>query len=148
MMMDLQNLLSDDQNLAVAIGTHVSTNTIDLGTPGTDNMGNVVAYDVGKGEPLDMLIQVTETFTSAGAATVTAQIIESASADLSSPTVLSSSAAIALATLAAGYQFRLNSVPAGVSKRYLGVQYVVGTAATTAGKVTAGIVLDKQTTTV
>ena len=50
----------------------------------------------------------------------------------------------ALATLIAGYQFRL-AVPPGVSKRYLGLRYTVGTAETTAGKVTAGLVIDKQT---
>jgi translation initiation factor 6 (eIF-6) len=36
-------------------------------------------------------------------------------------------------------------LPGGLNERYLGVQYVIGTATMTAGKVTAGIVANKQT---
>jgi hypothetical protein len=69
-------------------------------------------------------------------------------ANLSSPTVLSETPAIALATLAAGYQFRLKTIPMGVTKRYLGMQYVVAGATTTAGAITSGIVATRQSTSI
>lgn len=145
MYLDKQTLLSDDQDLSQAAGTYVSTNTIDLGTAGTiPHLGGTPLMDIGRGNEPDLLCQITETFTSGGAATLTVQLIQSANADLSSPTILQTTPALALATLVAGYQFRLR-IPPGISARYLGVQYVIGTATTTAGTVTAGIVLDKQT---
>lgn len=149
MIFDKQTLLSEDQDLAQAAGTYVSTNTIDLSAQDTVPPGfqarGTPPYDIGRGgQPPELVIQVTETFTSGGAATLKAEIIMSANADLSSPTVLQSSAVIALATLVAGYQFRL-ALPPGISARYLGVQYVIATATTTAGKCTAGLVADRNT---
>ena len=145
MILDKQNLWSDAQSIAAAAGTVVSTNAIDLGAAQTDTLGNTLPRDPGRGGQVEMIATLTETVTSGGAATVQAQLVSSANADLSSPTVLQSTAALALATLKAGYQFRL-ALPAGINQRYIGMQYVIGTATTTAGKVTAGIVAAKQTT--
>lgn len=150
MLFDKQNLFSDQQNLAQAAGTYTSTNAIDLGAnpaaPLVNSAGGTFTpiKDLGRGGQAELVAQVTETFTSGGAATVTAQLIQSAASNLGSPTVLASSQAIAVASLVAGYQFRIE-VPVGVSQRYLGMQYVIGTAATTAGKVTAGFTTDRQT---
>ena len=144
MMLDKQNTLSDMQTIAAVASTIVSTNAIDLGAAATDTVGNSVLSDAGRSRA-ELLVQVTETVASAGAATVQAQIITSASANLGTPTVVGSSEVIALATLVAGYQFRVGLNP-GVLQRYLGCQYIIGTATTTAGKVTAGIVDAKQTT--
>lgn len=144
MMIDRQNLLSDAQNLAQAAGTYLSTNTIDLGVAGTDALGNTVINDVGRGHKGELLAQVTETFTSGGAGTLAVNVVQSANADLSSATVLHGTPALALATLRAGYQFRI-ALPAGITQRYIGLQYVIATATMTAGKVTAGLVEAKQT---
>ncbi len=137
MLLDKLTTFSDQQTIAAVASTIASTYSVDVGAAGTDNMGNTPIQDIGR-TPVDLLVQVTETVTSAGAATVTFQLIHSDNADLSSPTILATTPAIALATLVAGYQARLGMAP-GVTKRYIGVQYVIGTATTTAGKVTAGL---------
>lgn len=143
MILDKQNLLSDAQSLAVAAGSHLSTNTIDLGASGTSPiLGQLAARDVGQGEPLDLLVQVVTTAT--GGTSVQAQVVQADDAALSSNLeVLAESGVIPTAQLVAGYQFKVAFVPIGVTKRYLGVRYVtVGTH--TAGAVTAGIVADRQ----
>lgn len=145
MMLDVQNLLSDQQNLAQAAGNYLSTNTIDLGATGTIPLGGSPVSDPGRARAVELFAQVTETFTSGGAGTLQFQLVTADSADLATNlTVVQETAAIALATLVAGYQARL-AMPAGIAKRYLGLRYVIATAAMTAGKVTAGIALDKQT---
>ena len=146
-MLDAQTRLCNNQSIAAAAGTVVSENTIDLaltGAVGTDDAGNTIYSDPGRSPKVELLCQITETVTSGGAATVQAQLITSAADNLSSPTVIASTAAIALASLVAGYQFRLE-IPPGLAQRYLGVQFVIATATTTAGKVTAGIVDVKNT---
>jgi hypothetical protein len=151
MLMDAENLLSDSQNLAQAAGSYVSTNTIDTGPTSSPAEGiqarGAPTRDFGRSRAGDLLVQVDQTFTSGGAATLLVDVIMSDNADLSSPTVLNSTPAIALATLVAGYQFRVG-LPVGITKRYLGLRYTIGTAAMTAGTVTAGIVLDRQTSTI
>jgi hypothetical protein len=53
---------------------------------------------------------------------------------------------LAKAALIAGYIFAISGrLPPGITQRYLGLQFVIGTATVTAGTVTAGIVLDEQT---
>lgn len=115
--------------------TAVSTNTIDLG----------VARDMAYGKTLFAIVQVDETVTAAGAATVTFQIVTSAAAALSSPTVIAQTDAIGKAELTAGRKLIeipvapavLNAQPVG--QRYLGLQYTVATGPLTAGKFTATI---------
>lgn len=143
MMFDKETLLSNAQ--APTTGTTVSTNSYDLGAAGTvPGLGGTVPYDVGKGKMVEVDVQVTTTCTSGGSNTTKAQLITSASADLSTPTVIASSEAIAVATLIAGYRFRLRGITQGVTQRYLGVQYVIATADLTAGAFTAGVILDVQ----
>lgn len=148
MMLDKQNMFSEAQSVAAVASTIVSTNSVDLGAAGTTPTGASIIYDIGRSNEVKVFAQVTTAVTSGGSATVQVQLIHSDNADLSSPTVLVETAAIAVASLVAGYQFRLGVVPVGVSKRYLGMQYVIATATTTAGKITSGIVLDKQTTSI
>jgi hypothetical protein len=120
--------------------TAVSTNTIDLGT----------ARDIGTGEPLEVDVTVDVTATAAGAATVNFQVISSAAAALTSPTIVSQTDAIPVANLTAGRKpiririspHVLNALPIG--QRYLGLQYTVGTGPLTAGAFTASIVRDGQ----
>lgn len=142
MMMDNELLLSDEQDISQVAGTYVSTNTIDLGTAGTiPGLGGTPIADVGRGTPPVLSIIINEAVTSGGAAEVDFQLIQSANADLSSPTVVCATGAIAKATLVSGYRARL-AIPKGISARYLGVQYVISTNTTTAGTVTAALVWD------
>ena len=142
MILDKQNLFSDRQSL-IPTTPILSTNTIDLGASGVSPiLGQLPARDVGQGEPLDLLVQVVETAT--GGTSVIAAVIQADDAALTSNVeVLAQSGVVALASLVAGYQFKVPFVPTGINKRYLGVRYT--TAGTfTAGLVTAGIVADRQ----
>lgn len=127
MILDKQNLFSDDQEVTV---TADSTNVIDLGIAG-----------MGKGEPVRLLAQVTTTFD--GGTSIQASLVTSDSSTFNGATTLVETAAIAEAVLLAGYEFGLGGfMPEGI-KRYNKLVYtVVGTM--TAGAITAGFLLDKQ----
>lgn len=119
----------------------VSANTVDLS----------VARDMGSGEELNVSITVDQTVTAAGAATVNFQVISSAAAALSSPTILGQTDAIGKAELTAGRKPIVVPIPRAalisaqaLGQRYLGVQYTVATGPLTAGQFTAYIVIDAQ----
>lgn len=127
MILDKQNLFSDDQEVTV---TADSTNVIDLGIAG-----------MGKGEPVRLLAQVTTTFD--GGTSLQASLVTSDSSTFNGATTLVETAAIAEAVLLAGYEFGLGGFMPEEIKRYNKLVYtVVGTM--TAGAITAGFLLDKQ----
>jgi len=128
MLIDKQNQFSDAQAVT-STGSTASTNIVDLG----------VARDIGGAvtEQLMLLCQVVTAFTSGGSATLQVQV--QTSPDNSSWSTLAESAAIAVAALVQGYRFFENGVP-GPTSRYLRLNYVVGTAAMTAGKLDAALV--------
>lgn len=117
--------------------TAVSTNTIDLGSN----------RDIGAGSDIKVVFGVDVSATAAGAATVTFQVISSASASLTSPTILAQTDAIGKAELTAGRRPISLDIAASVlaaqpvGQRYLGVQYTVATGPLTAGSFTSTLVL-------
>jgi hypothetical protein len=120
-----------------SIGSTPSTNVVDLG----------VVRDIGGAvtDNLALLVQVVTAFTSGGSATLQVQFQTSPdNATWSNPAM---SDAIPVAQLVAGYKFLVDEIP-GPTSRYLRLNYVVGTAAMTAGTLTAAIVpsLDVQPT--
>jgi hypothetical protein len=142
-------VLSQDLGLpgsSGAIGTTESTNWIDIGS------GNA-AKNIGSGSPLQILVTVTEAFTSGGSgATVAIQPALSAADTGTSPEELGTIAGgpIAVASLTAGkqYSFTLPAIePAYVAAgmRFLGLNFVIATATLTAGMINAAITVDPQT---
>jgi hypothetical protein len=113
-----------------------STNTIDLS----------VVRDLGPGRNLFAVWTVDAAAVAAGAATVTFQVITSAAAALSSPTVVAQTDAIPKADLTAGRKAFAQRIDPAVllaqpnGQRYLGVQYTVGTGPLTAGAFSCAIV--------
>lgn len=129
MITDAQLLFSDQQADVRNAATYVSTNTVDLG----------VARDIGNGQTLYVEFTVDDAFT--GGTSVQFQVISSAAAALTSPTVLATTPAIVDATLITGYRTQLAIPPVvGNGQRYLGVQ-AVGVGTHSAGKFSARLVL-------
>ena len=132
MILDALLQLSAAQAITVSA---VSTNTIDLSQ----------SRDIGTGQDLYAVINVDESVVAAGAATVQFQVISSASANLSSPTILGQTDAIPKTELTLGRNpivvpippTILNAQPIG--QRFLGLQYTVGNGPMTAGKFTCYI---------
>ena len=118
--------VSEDQAITT---TAFSTDTIDLGT----------ARDIGEGTALYMNFCVTTAL--ANGTSVKFEVVTSANANLSSPTVVGSSDVILTAALTAGKNVvvRINPDIAGKGKRYLGARYTVA-GTFNAGKVTADVV--------
>ena len=141
MIFSANQLFSNDQAITASAD---STNVIDLGAAGTP-FGAAAALnrDVGKGNPIPLLVQVTEAMTAAGAATLVVNISTGATSALG--TTIASVGPIAKADLVAGYQIPIQVLPNDITERYLGIEYVVATGPMTAGTVTAGITMGNQT---
>ena len=134
MLIDSQNEFSDDQTLAIAVGDQASSNLVDLS----------VDRDIGKGEPVPLLVQITDDATSGGAGTLQVLVQSDGDVAFGSPSVLYTSEVIALATLVAGYKFLINFVPRA-NERYVRVLYRIGTADLTGGTVHASMGSEDQT---
>lgn len=148
MILDNDLIFSDAQDIGQTVATYVGTNVYDHGAAQTAPGGyGTIQKDVFAGEfaKMALLISIIEAVTSAGAATINFQLVQSANADLSSPDVLSQTGALAYTLLTAGKRIALPVPPHGLTKRYFGVQYVIAGATTTAGTVTAGLVRNLDT---
>jgi hypothetical protein len=128
MIMDKQTVLRDNVALT-AVATTVS-DAYDVGA-GKSNLG--------RGRPLRAKVVVGTAFTSGGAGTLQVNYIQSANSDLSAPDVLVTGPVNALAALTAGASL-MDIVLPDNTKRYVGFQEVIGTAAMTGGKITSAIV--------
>lgn len=129
MILDRQALVSSQQALS-GTGNLVSTDTVDLGPSPRD-------VNLSSDELQSWIINVD--VTAAGGVSLTPQIVSSANADLSSPTVLQQGPAIPLASLVAGFstELRLPRTLVPLGQRYIGLIYV-RSGTFTAGAVTAG----------
>ena len=125
--LDSLNKFSDAQ----AVTATAISNVIDL-LPAA--IGGNVTTDIGAQGDLYLTILVQTTTVSAGSTTVVFSLESDSTADLAtSATVHWSSAAIAKASLVAGYKVVTFKLPQGNYERYLGVRYTVNVANFSAG---------------
>ncbi len=140
--------VSADQDISQVAGTFVSTDSIDLNPDG--GIGGNQPPDLGMGRAIHATFSLTAAVTSGGAATISFQLITAANAALTTtPLVIAQTLPIALAQMTLGAQFFLSPNSdvddrQGLLQRFLGAQYVIATATTTAGTVTTDIVLDQS----
>jgi hypothetical protein len=98
--------------------------------------------DIGRGSEIDLAVSVTQAF----AGLTNLQVSVQASPDNATWTTISSGATVPVASLVAGYQFKVpGSIEEGANARYLRLYYTVGGSNATAGKLTAAIVASRQT---
>lgn len=135
MIFDAQNLFSDAQALTAAAGTYTSTNVIDRSANSNLGAGN------------DLHVFVALTAKSGTTPTIYAQFIGADDAGLSTnPVVLATTATLSDPAIPSSLKISIPAFNAGTAgKRYFGIKYITtGTSATFT--ITAGIVLDEQTT--
>lgn len=125
-----QNLVLSDAQAVTA--TAVSTKSIDTIT---------ALRNIGSGEPVEVLVSVGTAFTAGGAATMTVALQDSADNTTFADVLVSP--AIAVASLAAGFEALRVRVPA-TTRRYIALNYTVATGPMTAGALTAVLELDRQ----
>lgn len=149
MIFDKTLLLSNKQALTV---TAASTNVIDLLATGKAyRHAKVLPRNLGIGDCVPFLIQVTQDFAAAGAATLNVILETDDNEAFASASTVWDSGAIPLADLKAGQNLGLvNYLPKGrngrgLVERYFRLRYVVTTGPFTAGAIMAGVVASVQT---
>jgi len=124
--------------------------TLNAGAAGTYLLGNVInlnktGLDLGQGDPLWLVIQISTTAASAGSATATFKLASDAQAAIATDgtaTIHLVSDTLAVANLTAGTVVLMAPLPRSTYERYLGLLQVTGTAAFTAGKINAFLTTD------
>jgi hypothetical protein len=124
--------------------TTFSTNVVDLGKTGTIYGSSApIARDVGLGEDVPLYIGVAQSFNNLTSLTIS--IEQAVDAAFTAPETVWTSPAYSLAQLTLGSRYLLpDSLPAGTNKRYVRLKYTVAGTAPTLGKITAGIVMSRQ----
>jgi len=113
------------------------------GTFGGGPIGGPLLHDIGRGKPVFLFGQIGTTATSAGAPTLQANFVQADNGPLTTNlvSIMLTAAAIPLATLVAGYRLPFKTIPGKISKEFIGIQWIVGTAVYTGGTVSAGMSL-------
>lgn len=138
MILSAEHLFSDDQAITA---TTDSTNVVDLGAAGTPyGAAAALNQDIGKGNKIPILIQVTEAFNNLTSLTIS--IAKGSTTALGTSII---SRVVPLADLVVGYQFPVEVLPNECDERYLGIEYTVTGTAPTTGQITAGITAGNQT---
>lgn len=143
-----------DERLEFADATALNT-----GAAGTYNVGDVIdthgptvghgsgmnlTRDLNNAQELFLVVRVSTTATSGGAATLQVRLVsdDTATPSTTTATVHFTSATFALASLTAGTTVCLARLPGGAYERYVGIQQITGTAAFTAGAIDAFLTAD------
>jgi hypothetical protein len=125
MILDSENIYSFKQDITT---TADSDGTLDL------------AKNSGPGQPVRILVQVTETFV--GGTSITIDLETDDNDSFNSLSTIASTPTIVTASLIAGYKFSINFVP-DLMERYSRLEYTI-VGSFTPGSITAGIVFDVQ----
>lgn len=140
MIMDRSLLFSDGQAITA---TAASTNLVDLGATGTPYGGTAIVRNIGHGRPVPIVVTVTQTFDALTSLTITLETDDNAS--FSSATTAWTSPAYTLAQLATGAKHLMpDFIPTSINERYMRLKYTVGGSNPTVGKITAGVVMARQ----
>lgn len=123
---------------------------LNTGGAGTYNIGDLINMenlrDLGQGNPIYLVISVSEAATSGGSATGQFRLVSDATSTVSTTTatVHATSAAHAVADMTAGASLFVIALPQeGVAyEQYIGIQQITGTAAFTAGAIDAFLTHD------
>lgn len=132
MIIDRETQVSDLQAITA---TAYSTDTVDLGAVRS-------TYDISDAEHLMPWAQVGTGF--ALLTSLDVQVVQSDNANLSSHDVLAT-VNVPIANLTAGARINLPKAMPRVTKRYLGFRYAVNGTNPNAGTISAGFVMDRQT---
>lgn len=134
MYLDKQLFFSEAQNVFSAGTTVTSTNVIDLIKTG---------QDIGVGEELFIVVQVTTAFV--GGTSITFNLVTDDNTGISSATLIAALGVLTIAQLAINteWHFRVPPVQPNPMERYLAINYV-STGTSTAGAVNTAIVKDIQ----
>jgi hypothetical protein len=140
----LSDALGTFSNQQAITSSAASTSSIDLSATGTPAPGHTVALkrDIGRGNPVNIRVQVTEAFATCDSLKVAIQT-DADTAFGSVVTVLETEA-IAVADLTVGYVFNLQWIPRNTDERYLRLYYTVAGSNATTGKVFAAVVESAQ----
>lgn len=142
------------QAIAFGTGTTALGNVIDSGPLGGQNTPSQNAgRDFGMGYPSWLVVLFVAAPTSGGGATIDIQLVSSAAPALTSPNVMvdltGGAVAFGNAKFAAGARLAVELPRAGVGGttgwlRYIGINFIVATAALTGGTVNAFLTRDLQ----
>lgn len=154
MILDALQQFDSASNLAIAAGTQASANVLDYGIlsgiPASASGGGARDMGIGDDPALKLLVQVSTTFTSGGAGTLSVAIQGAPDNGSGAPGAFTTwwvSPAYALATLIQGARLLdmdFPRPPDGVAvPRYVRLLYTVAAATMTAGNVNAYVVLDR-----
>jgi hypothetical protein len=143
MILDRTGLLSENQAITA---TTASTNSIDLGTPGTPyGAPSPLKRDIGRGEGQPFYVGVTEAFNNLTSLTIAIQVDTTAA--FSAPDTIFTQTYL-LADLAPGARhLQPDWFPVGTGKEFVRMLYTVTGTAPTTGRITAGTVMSRQTNT-
>lgn len=131
MLLDYNRLFFDDE--AITAASTYESDSLDL---------SASPKPFGAGELVRIWCQVTTTF--AGGTNALINVITSAVAALTTPTILYATPVVLTATLVAGYRFAIPAMPvANLAQRYFGLS-CTSTGTHTAGTISAGIVTNEQ----
>lgn len=138
MIMDLFTTLSDKQAITASAP---STNVYDAGIAGTPKFAKgPVIRDLGRGDPIPINIQVTETFNTLTSLTIALEADDAVG--FGSATIVQS-IVIPLAQLVAGRKIPPFFLPEGLNKRYFRLNYTVTGPNPTLGKISAALVFGR-----